>query len=242
MASVVTGSTRTSGTDPGWIIGTRSEWTAGRVRLTIGPGREAVVAVHDPGSPRAERERWLGAARQSWGAWVYAQRGHAPSEWAAGGLYRASDFAIDLVRLLRDRVTEPCLLAGKGAGGLIALLAAAAAPDLVTGLHLVAGSSGWGADPARLVSDDGVLNRQWLATARSAPVPASGDGDDSALACGPAEMIYRPAVSVAAARIRVPWSAQGRHFLQPCLPPSMRAAAVLLPPLRQPAVARPGTP
>lgn len=222
---------------------TQSMWATGRVRLAVTPGQRAVVAVHDPGRPPAEREQWLSGAQQSWGAWVYAQRGHAPSGWAAGGLYRTSDFAIDLVRLLRELVAQPCLLAGQGAGGLIALLAAAAAPDLVTGLHLVAGDGqrGWGADPARLASDDSVLNPLWLAAVRSASALAPGDGDDPVVACGPAERLHRPAVSAAAAQIRVPWSTQDGHFLEPCLRPAMRSAAPLLLPFPSPAVPRTST-
>jgi pimeloyl-ACP methyl ester carboxylesterase len=207
-------------------------WTTSRVELAVLPGSQPVVAVHDPGSEPADRRRWLASAQQAWGAWVYTQRGHAPSGWVAGGVYRASDFAIDLIRLLRDLVAEPCLLVGEGAGGLVAVLAAAAAPGLVNGVHLLpsCSTSGWGTDPARVIGDASVLNRSWLAAAVSASAPASGDRDDPLLACGPAEKLHRPAVCAAAAQVSMPWSVQGRHFLVPCLPAPMQAAAPLVVP------------
>ena len=249
-------------------------WTAGRVRLAVTPGERRVVAVHELGGQRQERERWLGQVQGSMGAWVYAQRGHAPSGWATGHVYRVSDFAIDLVRLLRDTVAEPCLLVGQGTGGLVAVLAAAAAPGLVAAVHLVAaeGSNGWGADPAGVVSQEEVLNRAWLDAAASAatrtiapgnrvrrqelnhPGTAPGgrtgaagpafapelheeraalpqgprDGDDPFLAYGPAEKIHQPAVRAAAAAVRAPWSVEGPHFLEPCLPAQMRAERPVL--------------
>ncbi|HUY44444.1 MAG TPA: hypothetical protein VMV92_01765 [Streptosporangiaceae bacterium] len=206
-------------------------WTTGRVQLAVTPGPRAVVAVHDPGIPPDERRQWLSHAQESWGAWVYAQRGHAPSGWAAGRVYRASDFAIDLVRLLRNVLGQPCLLVAAGAGGLVAVLAAAAAPDVVTGLHLLGGdnSSGWGADPTRVMSEDGVLNRSWLDAVESASAAASCDGDDPLLRYGPAEKMHQPAVCAAAAQLRAPWSVRGGHFLEPCLPARMRAAVDLVP-------------
>jgi pimeloyl-ACP methyl ester carboxylesterase len=202
-------------------------WTGSRVPLAVRPGARAVVAVHDPGLPQAERDQWLGAAQHAWDSWVYAQRGHAPSGWAAGQLYRISDFAIDLIRLLRDVVGEPAVLAGAGAGGLAAVLAAAAVPDLVAGLHLLPGS-GWGTDPARLVGEDGAPNSQWLTAVSSAGAPPAPDGDDPVLAAGPAEPMHWPALRAAAARVQAPWSVQGQHFLQSCLPASRQAATPLL--------------
>lgn len=217
-------------------------WASGRVPLAVTRGTRRVVAIHDPGSPPGERERWLESAQRAWGAWAYAQRGHAPSGWVAGGVYRASDLAIDLIRLLRDLAGEPCVLAGQGAGGLIAVLAAAAAPDLVAGLHLLAGDSaaGWGADPARMVSENGAANHAWLTAAWSTPTAASDNSDDDPmLMWGPAEKLYRPALAAAAAQVSVPWWAQNGHFLQPYLPASMRAATPLLTPAELPAPAGP---
>lgn len=211
--------------------------TPGRVPLAVTPGSRPVVAVHDIGSQRADRDQWISLAQREWGAWAYAQRGHAPSAWVAGQLYRMSDFTIDLLRLLRDVVAEPSVLAGQGAGGLVAVLAAAAAPDLVTGLHLVAGArSGWADDPARLVSQDDLVNRCWLASTTSAPRPGRGDGDDPILALGPAEPLYQPAVRAAAAQVGVPWWAADGHFLTRWLPSRVRAAAPLLPPFASSAV------
>jgi pimeloyl-ACP methyl ester carboxylesterase len=199
----------------------------------VTPGTQAVVAVHDPGLPPAERGQWLQSAQQSWAAWVYPQRGHAPSGWARGGVYRTSDFAIDLVRLLSDVIDEPCLLVGQGAGGLVAMLAAAAAPQLVTGLHLLAGNnaSAWGADLARVINEDDGPNQSWLTAVRSAAAPASCDRDDPLLDCGPAEKMSPAAVRAAAAQVRVPWSVPRGHFLEPHLPAAKRAAAPLLAPL-----------
>ena len=198
-----------------------------RIRLAVDPGREPVIYVHDLAVPRAERDAQAAGASAARGAWTYAQRGHAPSGWAAGGLYRVSDFAIDLIRLL-GQVGQPCLLAGAGAGGLVALLAAAAVPDRVTGLHLLPGGGepGWGADPALMLTDGVVLNRGWLDAIR-APGPdqqcrqarqGATTADDPLLGHGPAEKLFRPGVRAAAAHLAVPWTVTGDHFLEPMLP------------------------
>ncbi|GEM_PF-5014662 len=214
---------------------TEVRWTPGRVPLAVTPGTRAVVAVHDPGSPPGARRRWLDSARRSWGAWSYAQRGHAPSAWVAGGVYRASDLAVDLVRVLRELVGEPCLLAGQGAGGLVAVLAAAAAPGLVSGLHLLPadGAGGWGADLARVVTEGAALNRSWLGAVSSA-APAVGAGDDPLLACGPAERLHKDALGAAAAWVRAPWWAGDGHALRPWLPAGLRAPGPLLMPAELP--------
>jgi pimeloyl-ACP methyl ester carboxylesterase len=201
----------------------------GRVWLSVTPGRRPLVFVHDLGPVREERERRLAAARQAWGGWVYAQRGHAPSAWAAGRFYRVSDFAVDLIVLLREAVGVPSVLVGEGAGGLVALLAAAAAAESVTHLHLLPGTGqGWGGTPLRLLTDTATVNRAWLdaVPALSAPGSAAQDGDDPVLRHGPAELMHRPAVRAAAAGLQVPWSAAGPHFLQGDLPSERRTAGI----------------
>jgi pimeloyl-ACP methyl ester carboxylesterase len=201
----------------------------GRIWLAVTPGRLPLVFVHELGSPREERERLLAAAQQAWGGWVYTQRGHAPSAWAAGGFYRISDFAVDLIRLLHEAVGVPAALIGEGSGGLVALLAAAAAPESVTHLHLLPGTGpGWSDSPPRMLTDTATVNRAWLAAvpARLPSGSAAQDGDDPVLAHGPAELMHRPAVRAAAASLQVPWSAAGPHFLQDDLPAHTRTAGI----------------
>ena len=159
---------------------------------------------------------------------MYAQRGHAPSGWAAGRFYRVSDFAVDLVRLLREEVGVPSVLVGEGSGGLVAVLAAAAAPESVTHVHLLPGTGrGWGGT-SPMLTGSATVNRSWLDAllARPAPDPVTQDGDDPVLAHGPAELLHEPAVRAAAAGLRVPWSAQGPHFLADQLPAATRAAGL----------------
>jgi pimeloyl-ACP methyl ester carboxylesterase len=201
----------------------------GRIWLAVTPGRRPLVFVHDLGPAREEREGRLAAARQAWGGWVYAQRGHAPSAWAAGRFYRVSDFAVDLIVLLREAVGVPSVLVGEGAGGLVALLAAAAAPESVTHLHLLPGTGqGWGGTPLRLLTGTATVNRGWLdaVAARPASGSAAQDGDDPVLRHGPAELMHMPAVRAAAAGLGVPWSAGGPHFLQDDLPAQTRTAGM----------------
>ena len=125
---------------------------------------------------------------------------------------------------------QPCLLASAGAGGLVALLAAAAVPDRVAGLHLLpGGADGWGADPGLMLTDGVVLNPRWLAAAGAAraagpdqpgrPVRhARTTSDDPRLDYGPGEKLFRPSVRTAAAHLAVPWTVTGDHFLKPMLP------------------------
>jgi pimeloyl-ACP methyl ester carboxylesterase len=203
----------------------------GRVWLSVLPGARPLVFVHELGAPREERERGFAGAQQSWGAWVYVQRGHAPSTWASGQIYRVSDFAVDLIRLLHDVVAVPSVLVGEGAGGLVAMLAAAASPEAVTHLHLLPGTGrGWGGGPRRLLADGTMVNRSWFDAAQvlSAPGSAAQDGDDPVLAYGPAELMHGPAVRAAAAGVRASWSAEGPHFLEACLPAGTRSASGFL--------------
>lgn len=206
----------------------------GRVCLSVTPGLRPLVFVHELGTSREERDPHLAAARHAWDGWVYAQRGHAPSAWAAGRFYRVSDFAIDLVRLVREEVGVPSVLVGDGSGGLVAMLAAAAAPESVTHVHLLPGTGqGWGGTSLRMLTDTATVNRPWLdavlapsAPDPAPPDPAAQDGDDPVLAHGPAELMHAPAVRAAAAGLRVPWSAEGPHFLTDHLPPGTRAAGI----------------
>ncbi len=201
----------------------------GRIWLAVTPGPRPLLFVHELGSAREQRESRLAAAREAWDGWVYTQRGHAPSAWAAGRFYRVSDFAVNLIRLLREGVGVPSVLVGEGAGGLVALLAAAAAPEWVTHLHLLPGTGqGWGAGPPRMLTSAATLNRSWLDTVPALPPtgPAAQDGDDPVLMAGPAELMHAPAVRVTAARLQVPWSAAGPHFLQDDLPARTRTAGL----------------
>jgi pimeloyl-ACP methyl ester carboxylesterase len=201
----------------------------GRVWLSVTPGLRPLIFVHELGTSREERERELAAAREAFDGWVYTQRGHAPSAWAAGRVYRVSDFAVDLIRLLREVVGVPSVLVGEGSGGLVALLAAAAVPESVTHLHLLPGTSqGWGASPLRVLTGAATVNHSWMDAVAALPVPGSAalEGDDPVLTHGPAELMHRPAVRAAAASLQVPWSAAGWHFLQDDLPARTHTAGL----------------
>ncbi len=65
---------------------------------------------------------------------AYDHRGHGKSERASDYSLRA--FADDLLHVLRDLAKAPAVLIGHSLGGLVALAAAAEAPELVAGLVL----------------------------------------------------------------------------------------------------------
>jgi pimeloyl-ACP methyl ester carboxylesterase len=58
-------------------------------------------------------------------------RGHGKSGWTPGG-YTLANFADDIIAFVEERVGKPAILFGHSLGGRIALLVAAARPDLVS--------------------------------------------------------------------------------------------------------------
>lgn len=68
---------------------------------------------------------------------IYAPdlRGHGTSTHASRG-YRVSQYAEDIVRFLRETVTEPVILFGHSLGGMVSIWIAAHYPDLVRALIL----------------------------------------------------------------------------------------------------------
>lgn len=57
-------------------------------------------------------------------------RGHGKSDWVHGG-YRLQDFTDDIIAFLRGCVPSPAMLLGHSLGGIVGLMVAAQAPDLV---------------------------------------------------------------------------------------------------------------
>jgi pimeloyl-ACP methyl ester carboxylesterase len=196
-------------------------YRVGRGWLQVRPGSSARLFLHDIGASapvRAERLRRAADRRE----WAYVQRGHAPSSCTGGGVYRLSDFALDLLRLLQDVVPTPALVTAEGASGLVAALAAAAEPALVRGLCLLpAHDDGWGSRPALLVGEDSEPNPRWLAAIQDRRTIRALD-DDPMLEHGPPETMPARAVAAALARVAVPWHAPRGHLVEQWLPASLR--------------------
>jgi pimeloyl-ACP methyl ester carboxylesterase len=191
----------------------------------VTPGSSGRLFLHDIGAPSRARAERLRLAQQS-GAWTYVQRGHAPSDRIAGGVYRISEFTLDLLRLLRHVLPAPVLIRAEGAGGLVAALAAAAEPERVRGLSLLHGE-GWGSRPRWLVSEESEANASWLPAIQERRT-VRGLEDDPMLRHGPPETMPAEAVGDALSHSAVPWWAPSGHFLERFLPAESRSPADLV--------------
>jgi pimeloyl-ACP methyl ester carboxylesterase len=92
--------------------------------------------LHGGGQSRAS---WRGAARRLSEAGYHVvaldMRGHGESDWAPDGDYAFSRYAADLAAVIRE-LGKPAVVVGASHGGLSALIAAAAYPDLIRALAL----------------------------------------------------------------------------------------------------------
>jgi pimeloyl-ACP methyl ester carboxylesterase len=193
----------------------------GRAWLAVTHGSSARLFVHDIGEAPPSRSERLRAAQRG-GSWTFLQRGHAPSSHCVGGVYRISEFALDLLRLLRDVVPTPVLISADGASGLVAALAAAVEPELVGGLCLLpARGNGWGSRPEALVGPASEPNPGWFSAIQLRTSVRPGE-DDPMLRYGPPETMPMAAVAAALSRVSRPWSAPDGHLLEPWLPGGLR--------------------
>lgn len=198
-------------------------YRVGRAWLEVNPGSSARLFLHDIAEAPTSRDERLHRARHE-GAWTYLQRGHASSSWSKGGVYRISEFTLDLLRLLRDVVPTPVLIIADGASGLVAALAAAAEPGSVRGLCLLpAHGGGWGRRPELLVGDESEPNAEWFRAIQGSRGVRPGE-DDPILRSGPPETMPTLAVAAALSRLTVPWSAPSGHFLEQWIPARFRTA------------------
>jgi pimeloyl-ACP methyl ester carboxylesterase len=199
----------------------RTRATVGRLDLTVWPGEEARLLVADIGSAASPVPTSTSSP-----PWRFSPRGHPGSDWARGHLYTVTDFAVELARLLEaigPQAGGPMLLEARGAGALVAALAALARPDLVRGLVLLADDGGWGGAPGLLVGPSRVLNRAWFAAVRAVEdSPASGL--DPVLASGPPCSLPENSVRAALAGLPAPWWSEGGLVTDELLPPARRAA------------------
>lgn len=158
------------------------------------------------------------------GAWTYAPRGHEGSDWARGRYYTLTDFALELVgivALVHTAHGRPVLIEGRGAGSLVAALAALAAPERVRGLILRADDGGWSGMPHRLVTTDSVVNPGWR-DAVAAPPPPGISGLDPVLAVGPPRSMPASQLREALTMSRIPWWSDGGTPADPVLPVRLR--------------------
>jgi pimeloyl-ACP methyl ester carboxylesterase len=107
----------------------------------VGEGERVALLLHGGGQTRHAWDKTaLQLARHGWTAVPADQRGHGESERVADGAYAFFDYAADasaLARQLIDRFNHPPVAIGASLGGVAALLAADATPDLFAGLVLV---------------------------------------------------------------------------------------------------------
>jgi pimeloyl-ACP methyl ester carboxylesterase len=105
------------------------------VRLHVAEAGQGPALVLVPGQSLAwdSYQRVLPALASRYRVLCVDVRGHGRSEHTPGR-YTFSRCADDLVGILRDLVGEPALCAGNSSGGVIAMLAAARAPQWVRGV------------------------------------------------------------------------------------------------------------
>lgn len=197
-------------------------YRVGRGWLQVSPGSTSRLFLHDIAEDTRTRDERLRLAGLE-GAWTYVQRGHAPSSCSRGGVYRISEFTLDLLRLIRDVVPTPVWITGEGGSGLVAALAAAAEPELARGLSLLQGG-GWGLRPGWLVSEESEANPSWLPAIQEHPTVRPLE-DDPMLRHGPPETMPTRAVTDSLHRLTIPWWAPSGHFLERYLPAQWRLPA-----------------
>lgn len=192
----------------------------GGISLSLVHGTEQHFIVPDIGDPASVSP----ADHPTGPAWMLVPRGHPGSDWARGHTYYIRDFVIDLLRALDWCVAHTCrsfCLHGRGAGGLIAALAATSRPDLITGLRLGAGR-GWGAAAELIVSPTTILNRAWLQALTRQHDDANA-GMDPMLSYGPPQSLPAGVVRKVLSGLNVPWSTTGDNVIDALLPAHLEA-------------------
>jgi pimeloyl-ACP methyl ester carboxylesterase len=81
-------------------------------------------------------ERMTPRLEPSWHLYAVDLRGHGQSG-RDGDHYLLTDYARDVIALLRDEVKQPAVLVGQSLGALVALVVAAQAPELVSAVVLM---------------------------------------------------------------------------------------------------------
>jgi pimeloyl-ACP methyl ester carboxylesterase len=120
-------------------------------------GQPGYVFLHGLGSVRAGEKSaslFAHAARRGRAALRFDQRGHGESSGRLGAV-PPSELVGDALRILADR--GPSLLVGSSLGGLVAAHVAAARPDLVLGLCLLAPAFGLMQNLRRQLDSNGCL-------------------------------------------------------------------------------------
>jgi pimeloyl-ACP methyl ester carboxylesterase len=99
------------------------------------PGAPPIVLVPGQSMPWQSYLKVLPRLATSWEVFAVDVRGHGRSEHTPGH-YSFGRCADDLVGLLRDVVGRPAIVSGNSSGGIIAMTAAARAPELVRAVHM----------------------------------------------------------------------------------------------------------
>lgn len=200
-------------------MGDSLQQAVGGLCLAVRRGDQSWLVVPEIAAPPA-----LATDAENGAAWTYAPRGHAGSDRVRGRYYTLTDFAVELLGLLElvhAAHGRPVLVEGRGAGALVAALAALAAPERVRGLVLRADGRGWGGTPQRLVAPVSAVTPGWRdAVAAAEPSPAVGL--DPVLAVGPPRSIAAEELRDALASLQVPWWSAGGTPADHLLPARLR--------------------
>lgn len=92
-----------------------------------------MVLLHGTARWWHDWERMTPRLEQNWHVYAVDLRGHG-SSGRGDNHYILTDYARDIIAFLRDVVKEPAVLAGSSLGGLVALVVAGQAPELVRAL------------------------------------------------------------------------------------------------------------
>lgn len=107
-----------------------------RLHLVEGPdtpGASPLVLVPGQSMPWESYTKVLGPLARRYKVYAMDVRGHGASQHTPGR-YSFTICADDVVTILREVVKAPALLSGNSSGGIIGMVAAARAPELVRGL------------------------------------------------------------------------------------------------------------
>jgi pimeloyl-ACP methyl ester carboxylesterase len=117
---------------------TERRFDTGEVKLNYAEGSDSgplLVTVHGGASHWQGFEAIIPALAARWHIYALDLRGHGRSGWTPNR-YTLDDYTADLLAILERRIGQTAVLFGHSLGGMIALLAAARAPQAVRAVIL----------------------------------------------------------------------------------------------------------